>query len=187
MQVEEILWVAHPAFSIDPHPDQRARSPEHTKAFFAKRLVPLAVKIARNPKAICVLQKTPSKVKTCSQSSLPLSAKTVQLQEVLEQTEIELERQLRTIFGGKVVSVPNDAAYSVAEAASIVDAKLKARQWHTLSRTTIVGAGQYRKLCVKDFPSQFAFQKNVRFRESRKHTLPERLALKPLRQTMARP
>ena len=87
-----------------------------------------------------------------------------------EGLEKKLERELKNVFGKRLVVVGNEEFYSQKQVQKIVKNQMHEKGFLITPKTRILGAGNYRGSCAHSYPSIFANTHRIGMRQT-KHTL----------------
>jgi len=168
MIVNEMLWVTHPAYSLDDSlPDRKSRDATEIQEFLDERIMPLAKKIVEKPDSVAVLVKTDNRLKDARNDSERMR------QIVLQATEKRIERELKKLFGTRrLIVIGNEHFKSPSEVTREINIQLKKRDLKVNRHTRVIACGSYRKQCARDYGREFALKRRTHFKESKEHTLP---------------
>jgi hypothetical protein len=182
MEIKRILWITHPAFPLSPFKGQTKYSKTEINEFI-KKLISLGEMADKKEGTIVVLVKSVNWSKEIYTQQKETSSKKKIKAEIVKQgipkkrtrqtegLEKKLERELKRVFGKKLVVIGNDALYFPKQTQKIVTKQIQEKGFVLTPKTRIIGVGSYRSSCAYTYPHIFADTHKIKMRET-KHTLP---------------
>ncbi len=188
MNVKTILWISHPAFSYSPYQDQRRATKTEINPFL-DQLRELAETASKKEGTIVVLLKSFNFTKDRIEMGKEMGVPPARTRELLSKSgvprsrtrkmegmEKKLERNLRALFGTRLITVGNNRTEGYEEIQKKVTEELAKKRFIVGPKTRVLSVGSYKGKCTIDYPAAFASRHKIRLREMKKYCFHSRLA-----------